>query len=86
MTITEFLTEYASIALFAEEINTILDNMKKDERSKALKSGWDSDISEYPDSFKNVLRVIFNYHTIEYMDKNCPEHWAREFFSSAPLK
>jgi len=65
--------------LFDSQAEAIL-QMTFDDGDNELKSRWNDLASDYPDIIFDVLWITVCQNAIKWIDKNCPNHWARSVF------
>lgn len=80
-TIRQFLSkELSKNGLFDNEAEKVLLVFK--EQPQAISIRLDDDIDVYPRFMLPVLVMSIHNAALNWMDKECPEHWARPIFDA----
>jgi hypothetical protein len=69
-------------AVFAADIKAILDGWLQTEPGKIMAGRMNDKVSDYPASVLIVCWISVSQHTVEWIDQNCPNHWARPMFAT----
>jgi hypothetical protein len=64
--------------LFEDQAEKVINNYRTSDAGSAMNGRWDDDISGYPDVTLNVLWFGTKRFALEFLEKECPDHWAKE--------
>jgi len=67
--------------LFANQAEDIVKRYEESKDGEPMKGRWDSATEGYPPTLLAVLRISINVVAVEYIDENCPGHFARHMFA-----
>lgn len=68
--------------MFDSDAETIINELKPqlEESDQSMSQRWDDDINEYAVPIKAMWSLWLNKTALDWIDKNCPQHWARPLF------
>lgn len=72
-------TELINHGLWPNEAEIVIESLKEDLQKVIVK--WSDDCSAYPPVLINTLFSLSKVKAIEYIDKNAPNHFARNLLS-----
>ncbi len=66
--------------LFEKEATAIIDHYLEGKMGSAMKGRMDDDLTAYPAALISVTWLGVKNAAVDWIDKNCPQHWARGMF------
>jgi len=67
--------------MFPEDIKQIIDGWLETDTGKPMAGRLDDEAAGYPPTLLPVCWMSLSHYTVEWIDKNCPQHWARPMFA-----
>jgi hypothetical protein len=67
--------------LFPSQADEIMAVFQSSESMKSMNRRWDDSPGDYPQAIIATLTLSINAAALEWIDANCPKHWARELFA-----
>jgi len=67
--------------LFEEQAKSVLDAYKTSLGGESMKGRWNDTIDGYPNILLATIRLGVNHQAVQWIDANCPQHWARLIFT-----
>ena len=81
MTIREKLRRFMTDrGLWSHEADEILSKIESDESNKELTQVFNDVAEGYPKEFMAVAILVVSHDVVEWIDANCPKHFARMNF------
>ena len=82
MTFSEWSEKYLTDnGLWPAEAKAVDQGTKDSKAAEAMATRWNDDISGYPPTIIAVLQTNLDRQAVEYIDANCPQHFARPMFA-----
>jgi len=82
MTIREKLEkELFNNGLFEDQATAIIDKYAESELGKPMANRMNEDAEGYPDSVLTATWMAVKKIATDWIDENCPQHWARPMFA-----
>lgn len=69
--------------LFEQEANQVFEEYSNQPSVQERRIKWDDLVSEYPPQLLNVMIVAINASAYKWLEKNKPNHWAKDMFKPA---
>jgi len=70
-----------SNGLWEDQASAVVTAYENSSGGQAMKGRMDDDISGYPSSMMIFLWIMVEAKAVEWIDANCPKHWARSMFT-----
>lgn len=81
MTVNQKLTQMMiERGLWKHEAKDVINSIKNDPSMDTISSILERDWTGYPPQLHSVVWLSTQKIVLAYIDKNCPEHWARPMF------
>lgn len=68
-------TQLVNQGLFPNEAKVVMEELEK--TSKPMNGRWDDDETAYPPQLFYVVFMAAKQKSVEWIDANCPDHFAR---------
>lgn len=78
-TIVKRLEEHG---LFNDQAKAVVESMKVAPGNEVMEGRWRDATSDYPPSILQMAWMSAKLHAVEWIDANCPAHWARGMFAN----
>lgn len=63
------------------DIKQIIDGWLTTEPGKPMAGRMNDQVTGYPPALMPVCWMSLSHYTVEWIDQNCPQHWARPMFA-----
>ncbi|MDB5260376.1 MAG: hypothetical protein JWN37_607 [Candidatus Nomurabacteria bacterium] len=70
--------------LFEEQAEAVLKQYVESDLGKEMANRMEDDESDYPPTMMTIVGMGVKQTALEWIDANCPKHWARPLFMDAP--
>lgn len=71
-----------SQGLFEDQAKEIVEKYINSPAGELMKDRMDDDESGYPAQFFSVIWIGVKVVAVDWIDENCPKHWARPMFTN----